>query len=379
MRVPRVLIVSPVASHPANQGNAARINGLAQGLAARGVHCEFLYHTAEGMTAVQEQAMRAAWPVLHVNHAERRGEPGMAGSWRLDDWCPPSLTARVAALQRARRFDAVLVNYVWLSGAFLGLPDPPPLRILDTHDLFGDRRAVAIAAGLDPSWFFTTIEEEGRGLARADLVIAIQDEEAGALMARGARRVLRLLHAAPPRFLTGPSLPAPRIAFGVLASGNPWNLAAVTMLDAALCEGAPIDWLVAGSLLGRLDAGQALRSRPYRMEQVASPADFYDQVACVLVPNTDGTGLKIKTVEGLMSGRPVLGTAHAFAGLNATHAAHRAPDAQALAALARRHAADAGFRDEVAQATRHLALRVAADVAVQQDALAAAIRAGLRG
>lgn len=379
-RMPRVLIVSPVASHPADQGNAARIGAVAAGLAARGVLCEFLYHTAEGMTAAQEAAMQAAWPAFHVNHAERRPEPSLPGLWGLDDWCPESLVARVAGLHRARRYDAVLANYVWMTRIFAGLGDPPPLRILDTHDLFGERRAVAIEAGLDPSWFFTAPAEEARGLARADLVIAIQAAEAAVLQGRGARRVLVLGHAPPPRVLLGPPLPtAPRAGYGVIASGNPWNLGAVRGLDQALAEAGGADWLLAGSVLRAFDAEHALRSRPQRLGQVAEVAAFYDAVGCVLVPNTGGTGLKIKTVEALMSGRPVLGTAHAFAGLPADHPAHAAPDMPALAALVRRHAEDAPFRREVALATRELALAVAAEVAVQQDALAAEIAARVRG
>lgn len=379
MRPPRLLIVAPVASHPPRQGNAARIVALAEGLMARGIACEFLCHTAEGMTAEEEAAMRAAWPVFHVNHAERRPESRFPGLWGLDDWCPPSLVARVAALHRDRRYDAVLANYVWLGGVFTGLGDAPPLRIIDTHDLFGERRAVAAAAGLDPSWYFTSGAEEARGLARADLIIAIQPGEAAVLAERGGRPVLVVGHAPAPRFLAGPALPSPRAAFGVLASGNPWNRDAVRALDAAIAAGAPVDWLVAGGVLGRLDADHALRSRPQRLGSVAAVGAFYDAVGCVLVPNTDGTGLKIKAVEALMSGRPVLGTAHGFAGLAATHPAQAAADAPALVALARRHAADATFRAEVAVATRQLALEVAARVAAQQDALAAAILAGVPG
>jgi hypothetical protein len=412
---PRLLIVSPVASHPPAQGNAARLVALAAALMARGVHCAFLHHTAEGMTAAQEAAMRAFWPEFHVNHAERRPEPRLPGAWGLDDWCPETLVARVAALQRARRYDAVLVNYVWLSRAFLGLDGGPnggadtpgPLRVLDTHDVFGGRRAVAGAAGLDPSWYFTTPAEEARGLARADLVLAIQAAEAATLRARGAPAVLEVGHLPPlPPVLAGP-VPAavPLAPYGVLASGNPWNVAAVRALDAALAQGptgpagpagpasigpraaaggsaaAPAGpaprWLLAGSILRALDP-LVLRTRPLLLPAVADLRAFHDAVGCVLAPNTDGTGLKIKTVEAVLSGRPVLGTAHGFAGLPAAHAAHQAPDIPALVALLRRHAASAAFRAEVALATRRVAFDLAAAVAVQQDALAAAIAARAR-
>jgi hypothetical protein len=372
-------MLSPVASHPADQGNAARLRAVATALAARGVTCEFLYHTLEGMTAAQEAAMRGWWPAFHVNHAERRPEPRFPGTWGLDDWCPESLVKRVAALHRERRYCAVLVNYVWMTGALAGLEDPAPLRILDTHDRFGARRDLALAAGIDPSWYFTTREEEARGLARADLVIAIQPEDAAALAAGGARRVMLLGHLpAAPRFLAGPRPRAePRIPYGVIASGNPWNLAAVRRLDAALAEAGPSapPWLLAGSILRTLDPA-VLRSRPQLMAEVPDASDFYDAVACVLIPNTHGTGLKVKAAEAVLSGRPVLGTAHGFAGLPAQHPAHAAPDVAALVDFVQRHAAEPGFRAEIALATRQVALAMSAAVAVQQDALAAAIYAG---
>lgn len=376
-RAPRLLMVSPIASHPADQGNAQRILALGAALAARGVVVEFLYHTAEGMTAGQEAAMRAHWPAFHVNHAERRPEPRLPGAWGLDDWCPESLVARVAGLHRARRYDAVLAHYVWMSRVLdrAALPPPEVLRILDAHDVFGGRHRLAQEGGLDPSWFFTTEAEEARGLARADLVLAIQPEEAAVLAGRGARRLLVLGHAPPPRFLEGAPLPAPSAAFGTLASANPWNMASILALDAAIAaEGGGLDWLLAGSILRRLDP-LALRSRPALLDPLPEVGRFYDAAGCVLAPTAGGTGLKVKTVEALMSGRPVLGTRHAFAGLGAEHPAHAAEDMPALVALMRRHAADAGFRAEVAQATRLLALRVAAEVAVQQDALAAEIAA----
>ncbi|MFC7539079.1 hypothetical protein ACFQU2_05880 [Siccirubricoccus deserti] len=51
-------------------------------------------------------------------------------------------------------------GYVWMSAVLEAVPDA--LRLLDTHDLFGDRHLAAHALGVDPSWFFTTVAEEAR-------------------------------------------------------------------------------------------------------------------------------------------------------------------------------------------------------------------------
>ena len=375
-RPPRILVVSPIASHPAEQGNAARIQAFGREQMARGVVCDFLYYVGEGLSAAQRDAMAGFWHTLRTVPPEPAAEPRFPGCWGLDDWCPDPLVEQVAAAWRAGRHDAVVVNYVWLSRVLEGVSGV--LRVIDTHDLFGDRHLVARAQGLDPSWFFTSPAEEARGLARADLVLAIQEEEATALRARlpagGASPVLTLGHMPPLAFLQMVPRAAPRAEFGFLGSGNPWNAASVRALDAAIAgSGGPdLAWLLAGRVLRRRDL--RLATRPLLLDPLPEVAAFYRAVDCVLNPMTGGTGLKIKTVEALAHGNPVLGTRDAFAGLPATHPAHQAADAAGVVALMRDYAGSAAFRGEVRRASRLLALRQAATVARQHDVLTALLR-----
>jgi hypothetical protein len=369
-RPPRLLVVSPIPSHPADQGNAVRIQALGAALMERGVICDFLYDATEGIRPAQRAAMEGFWHALHIAPPVPVRRMRHPGCWGIDDWCAPALVERVAALQRAWRYDAVLVNYVWMSAVLEAVPDT--FRILDTHDLFGDRHRAAQALGIDPSWFFTTVAEEGRGLDRADLVLAIQAEEAAVLRTRTARPVQTLGHMPPLEFLRREDATAPRHPFGYLGSANPWNAASVLALDAAL-RVAPLPWLVAGRILRRQDL--VLASNPARLAEVPDPALFYAAVDCVLNPMTGGTGLKIKTVEALAHGRPVLGTRAAFAGLPAEHPGHLAPDVPALVGLMHDYAGSAGFRHGLRLASRLLALRHAAAVAAEQDALAARLQA----
>lgn len=371
-RPARILVVSPIASHPADQGNSARIQAFGREMMARGVICEFLYYTVEGLAPAQRAAMAGFWHALHLVPAGPVARQSLPGAWGLDDWCPDSLVEQVAALQRAGRYDAVVVNYVWMSRVLEGVAGA--LRVLDTHDLFGDRHLVARAQGLDPSWFFTTRGEEARGLARADLVLAIQEQEAAELRERTAVPVLTLGHMPPLRFLEAEEEGRPRATFGYLGSDNPWNAASVRALDAALAGAPELDWLLAGRILRRRDL--ALASRPLLLDPVPEAEVFYRAVDCVLNPMTGGTGLKIKTVEALGFGRPVLGTRDAFAGLPAEHPGHLAADAAGLVPLMREYAASEAFRRGLRQACRLLALRYAAEVAGQQDRLAALLARG---
>ncbi|TCZ66880.1 glycosyltransferase family protein [Roseicella aquatilis] len=370
-RAPRILVVSPAPSHPADQGNSARIQAMGAALMARGITCDFLYYATEGCSPAQREAMAGFWHRLHVLPPVPTGGMGLPGLWAIDDWCDISLVEQVVALQRQWRYDAVLVNYVWMSRVLEAVPDA--FRIIDTHDLFGDRHLVALEAGIDPSWFFTTVAEEGRGLARADLVIAIQDEEAVTLRGRSPTPVVTLGHLPPLRFLESLPRRQVRAPFGYFGSANPWNVASVRAMDALLAAEEGLSWLLAGRILRRRDL--VLASAPQRLEQVPEPEVFYAAVDCVLNPMVPGTGLKIKTVEALAHGLPILGTVHAFSGLPAEHRGHRAADIPEMVAMMREWRDSPAFRAELARASRLLALRYAADLSAQQDALAARLRA----
>ena len=104
---------------------------------------------------------------------------------------------------------------------------------------------------------------------------------------------------------------------------------------------------------------------------VRDAEDFYRAVECVLNPMAGGTGLKIKTVEALAAGLPVLGTRDAFAGLAAQHPGHGAADIASLVELMREYRGSEAFRTGLRRASRLLALRCAAAVARQFDELAA--------
>jgi hypothetical protein len=56
-----VLIVSPIASHPADQGNAARIRAVATELRRRNITPDFFYYGMEGLSQDQFEAMSQYW------------------------------------------------------------------------------------------------------------------------------------------------------------------------------------------------------------------------------------------------------------------------------------------------------------------------------
>lgn len=61
MRAPSVLIVSPIASHPSDQGNAARICAEAMELRRRGFDLDFFYYGMEGISQSQYETLSRFW------------------------------------------------------------------------------------------------------------------------------------------------------------------------------------------------------------------------------------------------------------------------------------------------------------------------------
>ncbi len=343
---PRVLMVTPTQTNPATQGNSARILAFGRELKARGFEVDVLYYVLDDWNPEIENRMRREWSQLHIVEGRPHAKQSHAAYWGLDDWCPAELVQKVRQLCKDHDYRAVIVNYVWLSACLIGIDRP--LRILDTHDIFGDRAHLAISAGLEPSWYFTSIEEEARGLDRADVIIAIQHEERQLLLPRTEASVLTVGHPVHARFLS-PRDDVTAEPFGYFASGNPWNVASIRALDAALTTTSPpLNWMMAGSICRQPIPFQ---SHPRILGVLDDPGDFYDLAACVINPMSAGTGLKIKTVEALAYGRPVLGTSEAFRGLTAFHEAQTAPTITDLAQIMRNYLSSPSLRRDVTSAS----------------------------
>ncbi|WBV44752.1 glycosyltransferase [Pseudoroseomonas cervicalis] len=376
----RCLVISPTPSHPGNAGNRQRIQALLARLKGFGHEVHFCFVMRETVGEADLAAMRAAWDSLITLPYDRKQEQRSLGqAFAIDDWFPASLQASIAAIADADSYDLVLVEYVFLSKA-LELFPPGTLKIIDTHDVFAHRDRRLKAIGLEPSFFYTTPEEEARGLDRADLVLAIQDEERAELEERSRAVVVTLGHV-PEAAGQPPRDAAAAPVIGYLGSANPINQTALRALLGALdlpalaAQGAR---LLVGGGASRAAEGQPAPVQP--VGEVAELAGFYAGIDLAVNPHQGGTGLKIKTVEALAHGRPVLGTADAFLGLEPEAPYHAAPGAAALAPHLLRYAAEPGFRAEVAAASRALYARYMATVERQAALLRnrAALRAALQ-
>jgi hypothetical protein len=202
---------------------------------------------------------------------------------------------------------------------------------------------------------------------RADIVIGIQSEEADLIRTRTSAHVITVGHPVQPAFMRGFEPLPPVVTFGYIGSANPWNVGSVLELDRALGAASDLNWLIAGTIHKR---DLPLISHPFRLGVVERLETFYEIVGCVVNPMIGGTGLKIKTIEALGYGRPIIGTVDAFRGLPVRHPAHQLETAQDLASMMHEYTQSESVRSELRRASRRLYFEYAADVALQYDKLA---------
>lgn len=313
-----VLIISPIPSHPQQQGNSARIYRLAQLFQLRGHPIHFIYYGLEGLTQKQESDMSNCWDIFHfIQPHGPTPKPSLDEFYHVDDWYNDRVGALVESLCASWNYVACVVNYVWFSKALELLPDTV-LKLIDTHDIFGDRHIVAKEAGLDPVWFYTSTELEAWALKRADVIIAIQEQEAEYFRKICDVSVVTVGYVVPEQVL--PSRCAAKSAplkVGYLGSGNPFNVTSIISffdnLDPSILSNKLVEFHLAGTICSAVST--RLNERVNHWGIVDDVADFYSEMDLLINPMIGGTGLKIKSVEVLAFGKPLMATKDAMVGI----------------------------------------------------------------
>lgn len=220
-------------------------------------------------------------------------------------------------LQRRLQYPRVLVAYVFYSKFLQAFPDPC-LRVLDTIDVFSNRRQRLRAKGVSDYWLSYSPKDEKRGLRRAHRLMAIQNQEAAYFrqLVGSAPTVNTVGHLAE---VSGvPPAPAPFTRLGCIGSAHASNLVGWQWFMREVwprirVQVAGVEVWVAGTIGEKCAPEPGVRL----LGQIPSLADFYRDCPVFICPVQSGTGLKIKTIEALMQGRPVVTTGVGAEGLDA--------------------------------------------------------------
>lgn len=328
----KILVVSPVPTDPPDAGNRVRIATLAQALSTSGHDVHFAYVPME-QADTAAMAARFGPARLHTLPWARRGGARLlalralrklgrllqldAGYMLgLDEWYDERITPALRDLHAAHRFDAVLVEYVFMSKALQAF-DSPCLRLLDTHDSFGMRHRHYLASGLTPQWYSTSLAGEEAGFRRADVVLAIEANEARAFTRRLAGSRTRVVQVGHLIDIGEPALPsdAPNLLF--IGSGNLLNVQGARffseqVLPLIRSERPDVQLLLAGGVAAQVPDGPGIVKLGFvpRLQQA------FAQAMVFVNPVLAGTGVNIKLLDALAAGMPIVSTTSGARGLD---------------------------------------------------------------
>lgn len=329
----RLLIVSPTPFLPSDAGNRVRIRNMIEAIRHLDVEVYFLHVQRERGDAMAMSTLlgtenframpyvkpprREGWWARGRRRVRQLYDKDARYLWGLDDWYDPAITDAVLQWHADVGFSAVMVEYVFFSALFDHLPDSV-LKVLDTHDRFTLRHRLYQVRGMVPKFFSTTYADEARGLSRADLILAIQDQEREAFAGMTARPVLTLGHLVQIEDRFRPEGGASGPTLLIVGSDNEIN---IDGLSSFLTEDWPeIKRVMPYSRL--LLAGGVSKYAPQAADIqalgfVENLATAYAMADVVVNPVRSGTGLNIKSIEALGYGIPLVTTASGSRGIEA--------------------------------------------------------------
>ncbi|MBR9703812.1 glycosyltransferase family 4 protein [Candidatus Pacearchaeota archaeon] len=232
---------------------------------------------------------------------------------QIDEWYNFKIDKIIKKLLKKNKYDIVIVEYVFMSRALLNFKDNT-IKIIDTHDVFTDRNKKYEKKGVIETFFSTTFNEESKGLNRADKVIAIQKEEEIIFKNMVDRPIFTIGHCVE---LLKPSIKnnvKNRILF--LGTANKANIHGVKYfieeIFPLIKEKIPDTKLV---LAGKISDSFKDFKDCIRLGEVDSLRNAYDFSDVVINPTLIGTGLKIKNIEALGYGKPLVMSLHSSEGI----------------------------------------------------------------
>ncbi|WP_176086425.1 glycosyltransferase [Martelella sp. HB161492] len=331
------------------EGNTTNMRAWLRYLHAAGYQIHVVYYAVDdGIVSPQEELKPMNYCDLYrkVPLRSKMYEINKVGlNIHVDDWCGAELVDAVEEMTQQFEYDVAVVNYPFMSAVFERIPAYTE-KILFTHDSFTDRNRRMMKEGFgDQGW--ASLDWRGEKLAclRSDTVVALQENEASyfkELVGEAAKiPIVR------PMLPTWPFVRIPsetgKLRIGYLGSHNWINEANVALFLEAWLKSETLreqsEVILAGGVCDDFEnsvAGGAQllqEAKPVMLGRVGTMADFFARCDVVINPERGGTGIKIKSVEALGSGVPLVCTAAGAAGIETQSRFHNAETIEDLAGL----------------------------------------------
>ena len=325
-------MVSPIPVLPAHSGAAARVVALARALRKIGHKVYFAYlvqgeavpltwdlhatEFGEGRVTLLFPQGRFADVRRHIGLITRKIRRRVLQATRspqrhynlLDERLWPGFAEPIRRLQEEQQFDCVMVEYVFISKLFEYLP-AGIIKIVDTHDVFADRHTKMVSKDDSYNFYSVSPAEERRGLRRADIVLAIQKQEATHLRDRlgPASKVFAVSHfievsETPP--LASSTMSG--LFLGSMSMGNADSIRYLISDILPLIVSRIPDFMlyVGGTICDLVPAGNNV----VPLGRVDDLDALFARTSLLLNPTRIGTGVAIKLLEALGHGVPAVTT-----------------------------------------------------------------------
>lgn len=334
----KILVVSPVVSHPARSGNSVRIAQMVGSLTALGCEIHFLLcPIPEIRDRRHQQEMQAFYGKRYRELNQGRTMVGglLRRAWSIamrmglrkfrfakdttitTGLFTPANQAEFQQIVAQVDPDVLLFEYVLTAELAACLP-AGRTKVVDTHDRFTDRNRRIRAAGGTGIWWSLSARQEQQLLAQFDCAIAIQQSEFDLFtqdLANAATRVALVdILDAPAQHHAG-ATPANAVV-GYIGSDNQHNVeglfAFIEHHWPKILAALPQATLV---VAGGINSPQPIAGVHFvgRVDDLWE--DFYKDCSIIVNPCVTGTGLKIKTIEAMSYGMPVVTTDEGCSGI----------------------------------------------------------------
>ncbi|MBD1390550.1 glycosyltransferase family 4 protein [Neiella sp. HB171785] len=340
----KCIIVSPVASIPTHSGNSARVRHIHEMLSGLGISVTFVLCPIKGI-AVRSDGYSMAATYGHQFIQMNDGKPykpaliqrlltrfkktcrqkNIALPARFEDFIFKDSFISSQAIDDFKcivnkiKPDFIVINYAFLAKLIKAIDDSV-VTIIDTHDKFTDRNQQIRESGGDGFWLSLTKKQEKGLLSRADIVLAIQHHEGNYFrgLLRGEQTQVETLSIVQPparkSYVGDPS----KFTVGFLGSNNKHNRDGILFFvenhwDGIKKQIPEATLVIAGAKYDEFVNQED--SAIYCVGRVEDLGDFYDGCNLIVNPCLSGSGLKIKSVEAMTHGKPLVTTACGAHGL----------------------------------------------------------------
>jgi polysaccharide biosynthesis protein PslH len=315
----KILIISPTPTHPPYSGNAKCILSYSEMLIDAGYNVSFLWVADFNCNREEEELTQKFWgnklTIYKLNQFHRIMKAfyryirfNITGNYLIDDFHPYGIKRIMSKIQRNEHFDCVIINYIFFSKIFKYIPDSK--KILYTHDVFTNK-----FQHTGNPWFSVTATEEAKALNRADIILAIQENEAIFYSYLTTRKILAAYSLFP--IHETPFVGEKVLLF--LAGSNSYNLAAITTfietVFISLVQVYPEIKLIIGGPICNVISQTSYNNSVQFLGEVNDLNDFYSRGDVFINPTITGTGLKIKTFEAMAYGKVVISHPHNTIGI----------------------------------------------------------------